>query len=320
MPGRSLAAATPASRLPARASVPARVGLVGHPSDAYGGATLAVTLANFAAHVDVRPAAALEIEPAGEAAWPEGGQPLVGATVDRFRDHCAASGVAFDTRVAIRYGSTIPRQVGLGGSSAIVIATLRALADSSGLPIDRERLPGLALSVETERLGIVAGLQDRVVQTYGGLVFMDFAADRHESLDTGLLPGLFVAWDPTASGRSGSAHAGIRARYMRGERPVVEAMRALGALARDARLALERGDHDVFAGAVDAGYDLRAGIFELDPRHTAMIDAARRAGLSATYTGSGGAIVGLPGDPAALDELGARLAGRGVRVVRAEAG
>ena len=32
----------------------------------------------------------------------------------------------------------------------------------------------MALSVETEGLGIEAGLQDRVTQTYEGLTYMDF--------------------------------------------------------------------------------------------------------------------------------------------------
>jgi galactokinase/mevalonate kinase-like predicted kinase len=30
------------------------------------------------------------------------------------------------------------------------------------------------LNIEKEELGISAGLQDRVIQTYGGLVHMDF--------------------------------------------------------------------------------------------------------------------------------------------------
>ncbi len=34
--------------------------------------------------------------------------------------------------------------------------------------------PGLVLRAE-EELGITAGLQDRVVQVYGGVVYMDFA-------------------------------------------------------------------------------------------------------------------------------------------------
>ena len=37
--------------------------------------------------------------------------------------------------------------------------------------------PSLVLSVETDELGIVAGLQDRVIQVYEGLVYMDFARE-----------------------------------------------------------------------------------------------------------------------------------------------
>jgi galactokinase/mevalonate kinase-like predicted kinase len=34
--------------------------------------------------------------------------------------------------------------------------------------------PEVILSIERDELGISAGLQDRVIQTYGGLVHMDF--------------------------------------------------------------------------------------------------------------------------------------------------
>lgn len=117
------------------ASALARSGLVGHPSDGYGGATLSVTLRNFAAEVHAEPAVALDIAPIDDGQWPEGGQPLVAAAVTRFGRRCTRHDVPFDGRVRIRYGSTIPREVGLGGSSAIVIATLRALAATRGLTI-----------------------------------------------------------------------------------------------------------------------------------------------------------------------------------------
>ena len=297
--------------------VPARTGLVGHPSDGYGGATLSVTLANFAAHVEVSPALELQIEPAGHEAWPEGGERLVRATVRRFCHHCAEHGRDYEPRVRIRYRSTIPREVGLAGSSAIVIATLRALAQLAGPPIDLQRLPALARSVETDELGIAAGLQDRVVQTYGGLVFMDFARDEYESLDSALLPQLFVAWRRCAAGASGVAHAAVRERFDRSEPAVVGAMRTLSRLAHEARGALERRDHDGFAATLEAGYAVRATIFDLDPRHTAIVDAARELGLPATYTGSGGAVVGIARDRAAVAELAGRLRSSGVQVVPA---
>lgn len=294
----------------------ARTGLVGHPSDGYGGATLSVTLRNFAAHVEAEPAAALDIAPSRDGEWPEGGRPLIAATVARFaREH-----PDFDPGVRIRYRSTIPRQLGLGGSSALVIATLRALAELAGTPIPETHLPALALAVETDELGIAAGLQDRVVQTYGGLVLMDFAAQRYEPMPCALLPPLFVAWRPDAGGSSGSAHAGVRERFERGDRTVVAAMATLAQLAHDARAALEARDHDAFGAALGAGYDVRASIFDLDPRHTELIDAARAIGLPATYTGSGGAIAGIASDADASSHLAERLRPLGAHVARADVG
>ncbi len=65
----------------------------------------------------------------------------------------SASAARLPEPVQIRYRSTIPREVGLGGSSAIVIATLRALAAAhADRDRDRARLPALALAVETEEL------------------------------------------------------------------------------------------------------------------------------------------------------------------------
>ena len=294
----------------ATASALARTGLAGHPSDGYGGATLSVTLRNFAAEVEVAIAGAVDIAPACDGQWPEGGEPLIRAALARFERDCAP----LPAPVRVRYSSTIPREVGLGGSSAIVIATLRALADLTETAIAKERLPAIALACETEELGIAAGLQDRVVQAYGGLVFMDFERDVHEPLDPRLLPPLFVAWRPEAGGASGAAHATVRRRFHAGEPQVVAAMRTLARLAHEARAALVAADTAAFAAALDAGYDVRASIFELDPRHAAMVEAARAHGLSATYTGSGGAIAGIAADPDAVEALRRALEADGVVV------
>lgn len=299
----------------ATASALARTGLAGHPSDGYGGATLSVTLRNFSAEVEVQAttAGAHDIAPAGDGQWPEGGEPLIRAALARFARDCAP----LPAPVRVRYRSTIPREVGLGGSSAIVIATLRALARLTDTTITKARLPAIALACETEELGIAAGLQDRVVQAHGGLVFMDFERGVHEPLDGGLLPPLFVAWRPAAGGSSGAAHATVRARFHAGAPRVVAAMRTLARIAHEARAALLAEDHAAFAAALDAGYDVRASIFDLDPRHAAMVDAARALGLSATYTGSGGAIAGIATDPDAVDALRCSLHAEGVQLTEA---
>jgi glucuronokinase len=64
-------------------------------------------------------------------------------------------------------------QTGLSGSSAIVCAALNCLLDFYNVRhvVKVEIRPNLILNAEKE-LGIVAGLQDRVAQVYGGLVYM----------------------------------------------------------------------------------------------------------------------------------------------------
>jgi glucuronokinase len=64
-------------------------------------------------------------------------------------------------------------QSGLSGSSGILCAPLNCFLDFYKVRhiIKGEVRPNLILAAEKE-LGIVAGLQDRAVQVYGGLVYM----------------------------------------------------------------------------------------------------------------------------------------------------
>ena len=100
------------------------------------------------------------------------GADLVSAAVMRLQRVTGAPVSASE----IRWGTNIPRSVGLAGSSAIVIAVLRALCASHAIALAPDALARLALEVETEELGIAAGLQDRIAQVYGGVTFMDFGS------------------------------------------------------------------------------------------------------------------------------------------------
>lgn len=278
-----------------RGAASARAALAGNPSDGYGGAVLAVTLDHFQARATARAASELIVVPDSE---------LVGATVRRFaREACP------DARAgAIEWETSVPRGVGLGGSSAIVIATLRALCELHDVSIDRARLATLALAVEREELGIAAGLQDRVTQSYGGLTFMEFGpGGGYEALDPGLLPPLVVAWRGDTSAHSGIVHGDLRARFDAGERVVRVAMSRLAQLARYARAALLDGDRRAFAACIDSSFDARAEMMELDERHVAMVQRARARGAAANYTGSGGAIAAACRDDSHCAEVAAAL-------------
>eukprot|EP00887_Chlorella_sp_A99_P005428 scaffold1.g5428.t1 len=323
----------------------ARAGLLGNPSDGYGGKTIALSLANYYAEVTLRPAARLAFlpNPAGDPSdWSSlesfashvsargfyGGVRLLQATCKVFWDHCSSRGIpllppprapadAADGGGAVAatpgegtlpafslsYSTTIPRQCGLAGSSAIACAALNCVLAHYGVgarvpPADR---PALVLRAEA-LLGIAAGLQDRVVQVYGGLVHMDFGAPerpRYCSLDPGMLPPLYLLHWPSnlPSGKdSGVVHADVRRRWAAGDADVREGMAQIAALADEGRSALERGDARQLAALMSANFALRRRVFgdaAVGAASIRIAEVAASVGAAAKLTGSGGALLAL---------------------------
>jgi glucuronokinase len=291
-----------------RGQASARAALAGNPSDGYGGAVLALALPEHGAKARARPAPRLEVIPENR---------LVRATAERFaRELAPGVGAA-----AVEWSTSIPRCVGLGGSSALVIATFRALCELHSVSLERSELAELALAVETEDLGIAAGLQDRVAQAYGGLTFMDFAPEAgpepYEQLDRGLLPPTMVGWRGDAGGRSTVVHSELRERFERRERRVSECLRQLAQSARGARAALLAGDTAQLIRCVDQTFDARERMIALDPRHVEMVLCARSCGAGANYAGSGGAIVAVCSDEEQREAVMRGLMGLGCGVALA---
>jgi len=296
----------------------ARIGLLGNPSDGYFGKTISTTIQDFRASVVLYEWPELEIV----LGHPDrglfnsiddlvedvrlnglyGGLRLIKAAIKVFAEYCRGNGLPISSpNFALRYETEIPRQVGLAGSSAIITATFRALMDFFSIQIPNEILANLVLEVETKEIGIAAGLQDRVCQVYGGLVFMDFneayfkanGHGRYQSLDPGLLPPLFLAYRENLSQISGIYHSNLRERWRLGDPKVVDAMRAFGELAEEGKLCLLERDYDRLAKLIDRNFDIRSELVELDPSNVEMVHLARRLGVCAKYAGSGGAIVGI---------------------------
>jgi galactokinase/mevalonate kinase-like predicted kinase len=63
--------------------------------------------------------------------------------------------------------------------------------------------PAIILNIEKVELGISAGLQDRVIQVYKGLVFMDFtkkdtadhSQNKYTPMSINLLPKMYLLYD-----------------------------------------------------------------------------------------------------------------------------
>ena len=326
----------------------ARAGLMGNPSDGYNGKTISLIVREFSAEVALYEWDQLEI------VWSQedrsrfrsindlhrdvqlhgyyGGVRLVKATIKKFVEFCRRHGHSLhDQNFSIRYQSNIPRQVGLAGSSAIIVATLRCLMEFYGVEIPRCVQPSVVLSVENEELGIAAGLQDRVIQVYEGVVHMDFSRDRmrdqlgygcgvYEPLDAASLPPLYIAYCGEVSEPTEVVHNNLRDRYRRGEQDVVSAMTQFAQLADDAKDAIATGDGEKLAALIDANFDLRQSICQIPGGQREMVDRARKCGASAKFTGSGGAIIGTYPDEDVYQSLKKELRQIDCRVIRPKIG
>ncbi len=318
-----------------------RVGLVGNPSDGYYGKTISFAFSNFRATVELYETPELEIVGAAkdqsrfegiaslvrdvERHGYYGGIRLLKATVKRFYDYCRASHIGLhDKNFTIRYDSNIPHGVGLAGSSAIITACLRALMSFYGVSIPLHTQANLVLSAEVDELHIAAGLQDRVVQVYEGLVYMDFSKaimerqgyGLYESLPVKLLGRLYVAYQDDSSEPTEVFHNAIRARFEAGERNVVAAMKYWAGLTVKAKRCLQAGNTQGLGQLIDANFDRRRRIYRISEANVRMVETARSVGASAKFTGSGGAIVGTYEDEAMFRALKAALRAQQVKVLK----
>jgi glucuronokinase len=266
----------------------ARAGLLGNPSDGYYGKTIALLVRNFRARVLLYPSARLEIRPS-KADMPVfesldemyaltrwrgyyGGIRILQALIIRFMDHCREIGVALENRnFTIEYESTIPLRLGLGGSSAIITAGLRALCQYFHIDIPLDVQAKLALETETLEIGVPAGPQDRVIQVYEGLVYMNFRRDlmesrgygEYERLDPALLPNVYLAYRTSLSEGTEVFHSNVRDRWRRGDPVVVQAMETWARYAAEGRQALLQRDYAALERLIDANFDLRAELYRI---------------------------------------------------------
>lgn len=319
----------------------ARAGLLGNPSDGYFGKTLSFAMSNFRARVLLYPSGRLEIKPS-KADLPVfenlddlyritrwrgyyGGIRIIQALIVRLIDYCREQGIELEDRnFTLEYESNVPQRLGLGGSSAIITASLRALCQYYRLDIPLPVQANLVLETETRELNVPAGLQDRVVQAYQGLVYMDFSRHlmesrnygEYEHLDPALLPKLYVACRTSLSEGTEVFHGNLRERWRRGDPEVVEAMKTWAGYAEQGRECLLRRDYDRLGELIDSNFDLRASIYQIDQGNLEMVHTARKAGATSNFAGSGGAIVGTYTDEDMFDRLTESMKAIGVAVIK----
>ena len=132
-----------------RAHAYPRAGVLGNPSDGYGGRVLSLTYSDFQADVELRDEglSVEELLARFESGGSRGIEQLTDAALSRFNKSYP---LPSSTKIDLTARTNIPRQVGMSGSSALIIATLKALAERANISVAPRELALLAWDLEAD--------------------------------------------------------------------------------------------------------------------------------------------------------------------------
>ncbi len=312
-----------------RYSSPGRAGIIGNPSDMYGGTVIACAIP-LRARCTLEPSAQLTFQSRTQLTTPDS----LNLQSDEF-DVCrvALRGLGFNIDSApftLRIETDIPAQSGLAGSSALLTAIVACLRRYRNEPWRTpHELAEQTRRIEAHQLQVACGYQDFYMATLGGLHALDFR-DKEllgkdptepwasvESLQ-GYLSGVALPlWVATTGGTrfSGTVHANLRARWESGEAAVVEGMARIGRLAREAKTALLHQHWQQLAYLMNENYaiikELGGSGDALDQLVQVALENGALGAKLAGAGGSGGAIICLTLHPErtlpALREVAERI-------------
>ena len=172
-----------------RAKAPLRLGFAGGGTDlltyssVYGGAVLNATISLHAyAEIASTPKGlifnAWDLNKSVEADFfscvPEGPLALHQAVYNRL---VLEFDISPTTPISVSTYSSAPSGSGLGSSSAVVVAMLKAYQHYFNLPFDQSTLAQLAFDIERNDCQLPGGQQDQYAATFGGINFCEFHPD-----------------------------------------------------------------------------------------------------------------------------------------------
>jgi D-glycero-alpha-D-manno-heptose-7-phosphate kinase len=225
--------------------------------------------------------------------------------------------------LSVFLASQVPPGTGLGSSSAVAVALVKAMSVLCGQRLTANETAELACEIEIERLGMPIGRQDQYAAAFGGLNYYEFTdggitveplyppAETLTSLEGRLLLFLTPIWHDSSQildeqqRNSGSSHG-----------HVVESLHRIKEIACEMRADLLSGDISRVGAHLHESWMAKRGLAEgvTDSQIDRWYEVARTAGAT------GGKIAGAGGggflllycEPENQDRVTDALAGRGL--------
>ena len=203
-----------------------------------------------------------------------------------------------DNGVSMFLASEVPPGTGLGSSSTLTVAAVKAVSAARGQTLSSEEVARLATRVELEKMGMPIGYQDQYAAAFGGLNFMEFQSQGVRVTPLRTPPGTLEALQQnlllffTGTARESSEIlARQRESTERSQADVLQALLAVRDMAHTMRDTLVRGDLAGFGECLHAGWEQKkrfaTGIS--NPQIDAAYQAARAGGaIGGKIAGAGG--------------------------------
>lgn len=289
------------------ASAPGRCGLIGNPTDMYGGSVLSCSTPARARCTLSLEAEQVTLSVSGHTQTIQSEDDLALRPGDYLNvARAALTALEIDPLTAAPFHlcaeTTVPMQAGLAGSTAILACLVGCLLEHLGLRLNPYETAELVRKIEYDVLGIVCGFQDHYMAVFGGLNYMDFRDKNSAVTPDSETPfatieplGSFVGELPLVLAHtgvrhhSGSVHTSPRERWLRGDSEVVDGYLEIGRLARRGKRALLDCDWNTLAELMNRNHAIVRGLGGSGEANEAMIAAALDSGaIGAKLAGAGG--------------------------------
>ncbi len=314
------------------ASAAGRAGIIGNPTDGYGGCVISCTLAyrSYAELTCGGRELRLEIgeehvtlqEPEDlRLGFERGLEKRTPADVARaVLRYFLEQGLPWpEPGFLLRTWTEVPLQAGLAGSTAITAALYGALSWFYEVKESPYRIAEAVRWIEHRIMGQTCGYQDQYMAVFGGVNFLDFtgkAAQRQDESEPYAavepLEGLvdlskFVVIHTGVQHDSTSVHRPIRERWEQGEEAVVEGYREITRLARLGKRALLEGNWPELGRLMNANHAIQrdlGGSGEINEKYIDLALEAGAWGAKLAGAGQGGTLIVLHPEP---EKLGREL-------------